>query len=123
MDPEQATGKPCPRCGQPIHPKRTGRPPVWCSQACRRAAYEERRAAAHGAIGLQVVDRVETIEHLLKVCVDRTIESPVGCRRVIEELTRLAQAGALQSNPKWQAVNTALIGLIHTRQGPATRRW
>ncbi|MEO6471094.1 MAG: hypothetical protein ABIR57_04525 [Aeromicrobium sp.] len=59
------------------------------AQACRRAAYEERRAASQGAIGLEVVDRVETREHAISVCVDRTIESPVGCRRVIYELTQI----------------------------------
>lgn len=100
----------CPRCGEPTQPKTTGRPPIWCSQGCRRAAYEERRAAAGGAIGI-------------KVCVNRTIESPVGCRRVISELAQLAREGTLQSDPKWATTNTALIELIYAIQPRPSRRW
>src|SRR5690625_4284264 len=48
----------CPRCGAPVPRRRTGRPATWCSQSRRRSAYEERRAAARGAIALRVVDRV-----------------------------------------------------------------
>ena len=43
--------------GEPIPARLTGRPTVWCSQTCRRAAYEERRAAARGAIAVKVVDK------------------------------------------------------------------
>src|SRR5687767_13856895 len=93
----------CPRCGEETRRKATGRPPVWCSQVCRRAAYEERRAASEDAIALEVVERVETREHPLSTCVDHTIESPVGCRRVIHELARLAREGRLQSDPKWDS--------------------
>ena len=54
--------KQCPRCGEtlpaPPASPRPGRPPTWCSQRCRRAAYEERRAAANGAIAV----RTEIIE-------------------------------------------------------------
>lgn len=52
-------GQSCPRCGATIPPKLggAGRPRVWCSQACRRAAYEERRAARSGAIAVELRDR------------------------------------------------------------------
>lgn len=53
----------CPRCGSLIPVGGTGRPARWCSQRCRRAAYEERRAAAAGAIAVQVVETVTTTEH------------------------------------------------------------
>ncbi len=47
----------CPRCGRPVHWTGRGRRARWCSPACRRAAYEERRAAATGAIAVRVVQR------------------------------------------------------------------
>lgn len=33
----------CGQCGRIIAPRRTGRPPTWCSAACRTAAWRERR--------------------------------------------------------------------------------
>jgi hypothetical protein len=103
----------CPRCGQDTVRNRLGRPPIWCSQACRRAAYEERRAASRGAIGLKIVDRVEPREHPIGTCVDRTIASPAGCRRVVYELARLAREGTLQSDPKWESTMTAIHGGLY----------
>ena len=51
-------GQQCPRCAATIPPKLggIGRPRRWCSQACRRAAYEERRAARNGAIAVELRD-------------------------------------------------------------------
>ena len=49
---------PCPRCGKPVPPRKPGRgrPPVWCSQDCRRAASSERRAAAARGEPVRVVE-------------------------------------------------------------------
>jgi len=33
----------CPRCGGPVERKPRGRPPVYCSDACRHAAGQERK--------------------------------------------------------------------------------
>lgn len=112
----------CPRCGDKVATSGRGRPRTWCSQACRRAAYEERRAASQGAIAVEVVERVETVEHPLRTCVDRAIESPTGCRRVLDQLARLARDGELQNDPKWQQTYTAVFNLLdglHT--GPRYR--
>ena len=106
----QITKGTCPRCGQSVPRKAKGRPPIWCSQACRRAAYEERRAASAGAISVEVVEIVETNQHPLSECVDCTIASPVGCRRVIHELARLARDGTLQADPKWESTYLAIRG-------------
>src|SRR5271168_684539 len=69
----------CPRChGQLPTAVGRGRPRLWCSQACRRAAYEERRAAGSGAIGLRIERVVERVEKPVW-CVeyrDRIIEQP-----------------------------------------------
>jgi endogenous inhibitor of DNA gyrase (YacG/DUF329 family) len=90
----------CPRCGGPVPVRATGRPASWCSQRCRRAAYEERRAAAAGAIAVEVVETVTTTEHGLDECVRRVRASPVAARRVLTHLTRLVAEDGLR-NPKW----------------------
>lgn len=119
----KAEGGTCPRCGKAVERKATGRPSIWCSQACRRAAYEERRAAAQGAIAVEVVDRVETHEHPLGTCVDRTLASPAGCRRVVYELARLGREGVLQSDPKWESTYNAIRnGLMDALYTPFDRR-
>lgn len=85
----------CPRCGFPLKRKGAGRPPVWCSQRCRRAAYEERRAAATGAVGLEVIDRVEIVDHSLNECVDRVLVSSTACRNVLQALARMVDDGTI----------------------------
>ncbi len=51
----------CARCGNKIDgPKSTGRPRVYCSAACRKAAYEDRRAQRDVAVKVQVVEKVVT---------------------------------------------------------------
>lgn len=117
----------CPRCGQPVRARATGRPATWCSQSCRRAAYEERRAAASGAVAVHVVDRVDTVEHDLPECVRRVTASSASCRRVLQALAELARDGELTSDPKWDATLTAFRGLASAIHAPAgtrqPRRW
>ena len=87
---------------------------MWCSQKCRRAAYEERRAARSGAVGLRVERVVERVEKPVW-CVeyrDRVVEvippppdpaqaaaivltSPRACRVVLDSLTDAATLGTL----------------------------
>ena len=51
----------CARCGSQLKDVRpTGRPRIYCSPACRKAAYEDRRAHRDGAVNVQVVERVVT---------------------------------------------------------------
>ncbi len=69
--PTKGSVSPCPRCKSPVPQKGRGRAAIWCSQACRRAAYEERRAAGSGAVAVEVVDRVTVTEHDLSECVQR----------------------------------------------------
>lgn len=101
--PEQLTTKVCPRCGEPVAHRGIGRPAVWCSQACRRAAYEERRAASGGAVAVRVVDRVKAVDHDLSECVARVIGSPAASRRVLQALASLARDGTLSSHSKWSS--------------------
>ena len=48
---------------------------IWCSQRCRRAAYEERRAAANGAIAVRVEVIEKPVERIIeRVRVEKQIE-------------------------------------------------
>jgi endogenous inhibitor of DNA gyrase (YacG/DUF329 family) len=99
----------CPRCGSPIPVRATGRPARWCSHRCRRAAYEERRAAAAGAIAVEIVETITTTEHELDECVRRVQASPVAVRRILTHLTKLLAEDGLR-NPKWTStVDSAVV--------------
>ncbi len=93
----------CPRCGDALPKRATGRPPKWCSQRCRRAAYEERRAAANGVLAIELVRPVTTTqEHDLSECVSRVAASPTACRRLLQALTKLARSRDLVGDPRWE---------------------
>lgn len=109
----------CPRCGNPIPVRTTGRPARWCSQGCRRAAYEERRAAAIGASAVDVVETVTTTEHGLDECVRRVQASPVAARKVLTHLTKLLAEDGL-CHPKWTSTVDAAV--ILARAVGARRR-
>lgn len=48
----------CARCGTKLREvKSTGRPRLYCSPACRKAAYEDRRAHRDGAVKVQVIEK------------------------------------------------------------------
>ena len=99
----------CPRCGNSIPERATGRPARWCSQRCRRAAYEERRAAAAGAVAVEVVETITPTEHGLDECVRRVQASPVAARKVLTRLTKLLAEDGLR-DPKWAStVDSAVI--------------
>lgn len=61
--------------------KTTGRPRLYCSPACRKAAYEDRRAHRDGAVQVQIVERLvtEVRERLIEVphprsdCIDAVL--------------------------------------------------
>jgi hypothetical protein len=109
----------CPRCGSLIPVRATGRPARWCSQRCRRAAYEERRAAAAGAIAVEVVETVTTTEHGLGECVKRVQASPVAARKVLTHLTKLLAEDGLR-DPKW--ASTVDSAVLLARAVGASRR-
>lgn len=51
----------CARCGTKLTEVRsTGRPRLYCSPACRKAAYEDRRAHREGAVKVQVLEKLIT---------------------------------------------------------------
>lgn len=90
----------------------TGRPATWCSDRCKRAAYEERRAAANGAIAVKVVEKVVVQDaHDISECASRVMESPVACRRVLDHLAQVAATDQLR-DPKWDATIRSLNNLV-----------
>lgn len=112
---DSATGT-CLRCGTAWTGPRGGRPRKWCSTACRRAAYEERRAAASGAIAVRevVLERVVSHDHDLTECAKRVSESSGACRRLLRALLE-AREVAWGSEPRWDAVRQLLQQLADER--------
>jgi hypothetical protein len=109
----------CPRCGETIVdvlPRLPGRPRRWCSAQCRRAASEERRAAATGAIATQYVQ----VDVSLDDHVQAVLASPAACRRIVRDLRERYDAGKL-SDARWSPVSDELQ---RTRPQPRpTVRW
>jgi hypothetical protein len=117
----------CLRCGAAWLGRPGGRPRKWCSQRCRRAAYEERRAAAEGAIAVrevvrEVVREAPEQEHDLTTCAGRVADSPAAARRVIRSLDKLVQAS---SDPRWSSIREDLLRLAARIQAEDHRktRW
>ena len=112
--------RPCPRCGAPIYdvvsPRPAGRPRRWCSLRCRRAASEERRAAANGAIAVEYVQ----VEVSLDEDVNAVLGSPAACRRVLRDLRERTEAGLLQ-DARWSSVRAELERLVPKRS--SSLRW
>lgn len=98
----------CPRCGSAVPVSGRGRPRVWCSQVCRRAAYEARRAAREDDQPVQVI-HIRTAPPVgMDEHVQAVLASPAACRRVVHELGRRAQTGVL-ADPKWSGVGQAFL--------------
>ena len=90
---------------------------MWCSQRCRRAAYEERRAAANGAIAV----RVEVIEKPIERIIERVrVEKQVEVRT--KQLTAVEAAQVVLRSPR--ACATVLEALAAGNlEGPNQYFW
>ncbi len=77
----------------------TGRPATWCSDRCKRAAYEERRAAANGAVAVKIVEKV--------------VEKDT---RVINECARNARSDQMETK-------SATRSFGHANSRPGQRAW
>lgn len=123
----------CQRCGGPMpNAADTGRRRVYCSAACRKAAYEDRRAKRPGAVQVKLVDRVvvETLEtvkvvdegHGIASCIANVAASPRACVNILRHLTDLARNEQLVDEPRWQPVVRALADLNKALEGRAPDR-
>jgi hypothetical protein len=96
----------CVRCGTTLPASAsTGRPRLYCTPACRKAAYEDRRAGRPEAVKIKLVDRVitQTVErvehrpHPPRACVTTVLADPALTRRVLIGLSK--QIGSKQITP------------------------
>ncbi|QEO09743.1 hypothetical protein [Protaetiibacter larvae] len=87
----------CVRCGNALPAGSSkGRPRLYCSATCRKAAYEDRRAHRDGAVRVQLVDRVvvETHErmirsdHPMQTCIDNVLDDTQVTWRLLREMSR-----------------------------------
>lgn len=79
----------CARCGTRLDdPKTTGRPRLYCSPACRKAAYEDRRAKRPGAVQVQLVEKIitEQVAHSEGDCVHTVLSHHGRTGEVIKGL-------------------------------------
>ena len=90
----------CARCGTKLKEvKPTGRPRLYCSPACRKAAYEDRRAHREGAVKVQVVEKLVTevrerrieVPHPRSDCTKAVLADEHEMLAVIWTLTALVQ--------------------------------
>jgi endogenous inhibitor of DNA gyrase (YacG/DUF329 family) len=102
----------CPRCGTPWVGSPSGRRRKWCSQACRRAAYEERRAAAAGAIAVREVDVSTVTDHDLSTCVNNVADSPTAVRRLLRSLCDADRLEDLATELRWESARKGLSTLL-----------
>ena len=82
----------CGWCGRDFERAPRGRRPKWCSQSCRKRAWEQRRAADAGLASVDVVDRVVIVERGVP-----ELRMPRGPEWIaaLEELARQIDTGRL----------------------------
>lgn len=74
----------CPRCGAVVVRKPgRGRPPLWCSQACRRAASLERKTSKEP---VRVVEVVRERPLSIQQAVSMVLDSPKATENVLKGL-------------------------------------
>ena len=114
----------CANCGGPLWRGRasTGRPRVYCSDYCRKAAWGVRRGQGAVAVRVEVVERVVVQEHNLAECSRRCCQSPVAATNMLYALLKLAEAGELEHGAKWGRAWLALQTLRDAVGPPAGRR-
>lgn len=104
----------CAHCGGSLARRRssTGRPRVYCSDYCRKAAWDQRRQPGAVAVQVKVVERVVVQEHNLAECSRRCCESPVAATNMLYALLQRVEAGELRYGAMCERPWTALQTLI-----------
>lgn len=116
----------CTHCGgrmPPVQP--TGRIPIYCSDRCRKAAYEARRLRKPDAFSVKVVETSTTTEvlHPTEVCVQNVLASPWETRQLLVELARrinrdqVTEAEWITLQHAFDRLSEALIGRIQRTGG------
>ena len=107
----RAAATACGWCDGPITPRASGPIPKWCSNTCRKRAWEQKRAADSGRSAVEIVERVVTV---------RTQQSSPIPRQLawVDLLRMLAQqldSGAVYDRHRL-AITVAAQDVIHAAQ-------
>lgn len=124
----------CQHCTGPMPAAATtGRRRVYCSAACRKAAYEQRRARKPDATRIKLVDRVvvehhETVKvvnegHGIVTCVVNVAQSPRACANVVAHLAGMVRNKELLEANEWAPVVRAIEDLNRAIAGPQRGRY
>jgi ribosomal protein L40E len=126
------TSTQCVRCGAALPPAAsTGRPRVFCGPACRKAAYDDRRARKPEAFHVRIIDRtvVKTVEkirtidegHDITECVRQVCGSPRAIANVLVALNGLVRSDTLLLDNKWAPAVRLIVDLNRAIQNAAER--
>ena len=117
---------PCPLCGRPTATRLpgagTGRPRIYCSNACRQRAYRIRQSASgdesspppnaleptHSPAPNKATPQVAT--HDLDACIIAVLQTPSAIASELDVVRRASRDGVLDQ-PEFADVQTALIAL------------
>lgn len=98
----------CARCSARLPtPASTGRPKLYCSDACRKAAYEDRRAKRPGAVRVQLVEKIitERVMHPEGECVRAGLSQHQHIEAVISGLETMPRITPVpQLRTRWWEV-------------------
>src|SRR3954469_23672847 len=91
-------------------------------QACRRSAYQERRAAAAGAIAVREVEVAKVTDHDLSTCVKNVADSPTAVRRLLRSLGESSRLGDVSTELRWEPARKELSNLLGRITSTTSRR-
>lgn len=112
----------CIQCGSPMPPiKPKGRVPIYCSGACRKAAYEARRLQKPTAFEVRVVETRTVADHPLSACVENALKSPKAHQRMLQNLASLIRNDQM-NDPKWDVLDSAFVDLQRAIRDREVRR-
>jgi hypothetical protein len=101
----------CGWCGRPRPVARTGRPPKWCSTACRRAAWTAARAIAAG----RLIDPADAPGQALQP--EPEVVTHEVVREVVKEVVR-PPGGGQWAGLLWDLAAHADTGRLYQRDVP-----
>lgn len=105
----------------------TRRSRIYCTPACRKAAYEQRRARKPDATIVKVVvEHHETIVdkgHGIGTCQFLVAQSPRVCTLIVQHLAGLARKNELLDNNEGAPTVRAIEDLFAAITGPPPRRY
>lgn len=115
----------CGWCQAAVPVQGRGRPPKWCSPACRHRAWEQARAAASGRSAVEVVTQLVEVERPVVVTQQVEVEThPTGAvwPAALTELARQIEAGRVYDRDLRDLAGSLDLVLSALHRRPAWRR-